>query len=254
MDTLTSVLDAYRKWEQQKSDETVRECLPMVYRLGQRIANVTNLGTLELGDLVNAGVLGLYKALERFDPSRGVPFGGFASLYVRGAMLDEVQRHRQIPRAVRDKHNRIRAAYDELAQANLRAPTDNELARHLGITEHQLSDWLIDIGWTTLWSIDELESAGAFDPVDGSHETNPSDSYDLEERNSALADAIRSLSLKEQQVLNAYYQEELTLKEIAYVLELSESQISRIHSKAILRLRGMMDAQRHIYSDLNLHA
>ncbi|QSO48138.1 sigma-70 family RNA polymerase sigma factor [Alicyclobacillus mengziensis] len=241
---MTSVLDAYSKWEQQKSDETVRECLPMVYRLGQRIANVTNLGTLELGDLVNAGVLGLYRAFERFDVTRGVPFISYAVLHVRGAMLDEIQRYRQIPRSLRDKHNRIRAAYDELAQANLRSPTDHEVANYLGISEQLLSAWLVDVGWTTIWSVDELESLGVLDPVDESPQNNPSDSYDAEESKSVLTDAIKRLSLKEQQVLYAYYQEELTLKEIAYVVGLSESQISRIHSKAILRLRGMMSRQK----------
>lgn len=237
---LTSVLDAYGNWNKQKNDELIEQHLPLVYRMAQRVVNATHLGTLEFGDLVNVGVLGMYKALEKFDTRRSVTFGSYATPYVRGAMLDEVQRHRQIPRAIRDKDKQVRAAINELSQSLLRTPTDEELARHLGLSTQQLGKWMTDIEWTTVWSVDELEASGAFDAADDHSDNNPEERIDLVERTSLLAGALKKLSLREQQVLYAYYQEELTLKEIAYVMDLSESQISRIHSKAILRMRGML--------------
>lgn len=238
---MSSVFNAYGQWSKQRNDELLQQHMPLVYKMAQRVANVTQLGSLEIGDLVNAGFLGMYKALEKFDEKRGVPFGAYAMSYVRGAMLDEVQQFRQIPRTIRDKDKKIRAAIEELTHRFLRTPTDGELAEHLGLSEKQLGEWLSDIGWITIWSVDELEMNGALDATDDSLDSNPEASFDLEERNALVADALKKLSLREQQVLYAYYQEELTLKEIAYVMDLSESQISRIHSKAILRLRGMVD-------------
>jgi RNA polymerase sigma factor FliA len=237
---LTTVLDAYGNWNKQKNDELIEQHLPLVYRMAQRVVNATHLGTLEFGDLVHVGVLGMYKALEKFDIGRGVTFGSYAAPYVRGSMLDEVQRHRQIPRAIRDKDKQVRVAINELSQSLLRTPTDEELAKHLGLSTRQLGNWMTDIEWTTIWSVDELESNGVFEAADDRMEASPEHSFDLAERTSMLTSALKKLSLREQQVLYAYYQEELTLKEIAYVMELSESQISRIHSKAILRLRGMI--------------
>ncbi|MCL6454459.1 MAG: FliA/WhiG family RNA polymerase sigma factor [Alicyclobacillus sp.] len=237
---MNSVQEKYQQWEQRKHDELVREHLPLVYKMASRVANVVGIGAFERGDLVSAGVLGLYKALERFDSSRGATFGSFAQPYVRGAMLDEVQKLRQVPRALRDKHRRVREAFDVLAHQLLRTPTDAELAEYLGIDERRLGEWLGDLEWTTVWSLDELEQRGAWDAPDERIEMNPAQRLDRVELAGRLAQALRLLDLREQQVLYAYYQEELTLKEIAYVMELSESQISRIHSKAILRLRGLL--------------
>jgi len=237
---LTSQLNVYASWNKQKNDDRIREQLPLLYRMAGRVANVTRLGTIETGDLVSAGVLGMYKAFDKFDESRGVPFGAFAMPYIRGAMLDEVQKVRQIPRSMRDKQRRMKSAFDELTQQFLRTPSDAELAQQLGITESQLGDWLADMEWTTVWSVDELEQNGSFDAADEHVDNNPEANWDAVERKSALVQALKRLDQREQQVLYAYYQEELTLKEIAYVMDLSESQISRIHSKAVLRLRGMM--------------
>lgn len=237
---MTSILNAYGNWDKQKNDERIREHLPLLYRMAGRVANVTHLGTVETGDLVSAGVLGMYKAFDKFDEARGVPFGAFALPYIRGAMLDEVQKVRQIPRSMRDKQKRMRSTFDALTQQLLRTPSDGELAEHLGITESQLGEWLADMEWTTIWSVDELERTGTFDAVEEHVDNNPEANWDAVERKSSLAQALKRLDLREQQILYAYYEEELTLKEIAYVMDLSESQISRIHSKAILRLRGMM--------------
>jgi RNA polymerase sigma factor for flagellar operon FliA len=234
----------YQAQDKQRKDELVREHLPMVYRIARRVANATSLGTLELNDLVQSGVLGLYRAIDKYDESKGVPFAAYAAHFVRGAMLDEVRKFRQVPRGLRDKHTKVKEAYDVLTQQLMRMPTDAEVAEYLGIDEATLNEWLVDIGWTTVWSVEELEEAGTLNAPELRPEMNPSETMDLKESKAVLVQALKRLSLKEQQVLYAYYEEELTLKEIAYVMGLSESQVSRIHSKAILRLRGMLSRKK----------
>lgn len=234
----------YQSQDQQKKDELVREHLPLIYSTARRVANATDLGALEQSDLVQAGVLGLYKAMEKFDETKGVPFGAYAMHYVKGAMLDEVRKFKQVPRSLRDKHTKVKQAYDTLTQSLMRMPAESEVAEHLRIAESTLNDWLVDIGWTSIWSVEELEAAGTFTVEDTRYEVSPTDSMDLKESKHVLVQALKKLSPKEQKVLYAYYEEELTLKEIAYVMNLSESQISRIHSKAILRLRGMLSRKK----------
>ncbi len=194
----------YQAIDRQKRDNLVRDHLDMVYRMARRVANATALGTLEVSDLVQAGVIGLYRAMDKFDESKGVPFGAYAMHFVRGAMLDEVRKYNQIPRGLRDKHTKVKAACDTLAQRLMRMPTDAEVAEYLGIREDELNQWLVDIGWTTVWSVEELEEAGGFNMVDSRDDISPSQRMDLKERRAALVQALKRLSLKEQQVLYAY--------------------------------------------------
>lgn len=236
--------EAYQTAEKQKRDTLVRNHLPLVYSIARHVMNATVSQSLELSDLVQSGVLGLYKALDRFDESRGVPFGSYASHYVRGAMLDEVRKTTQIPRGLREKNKRVREAFEALSQELKREPTDSEIARRLGLSDEQLGHWMTDLGWTTVWSVDDLEAGGVLDVQENSEDALPESALNKAENRSLLVQALRQLSLREQQILYAYYEEDLTLKEIAYVMDLSESQISRIHSKAIVRLRTMLAGQR----------
>lgn len=221
----------------------VREHLPLVYKLARQVANATALGTLEYGDLVNVGVVGLYKALDKFDESRGFPFGVFAARHVKGSMLDEVARVRQVPRGLRDKQSKLKAAFDVLGQHLMREPSDEELASQVGITIDEYHEWLVALGWTTAWSLEDLEAVGTITMADEDDFVNPMAVTDMKELRGELIIAIRRLSDREQRVLDLYYTEELTLKEIAYVLDLSESQVSRIHSKSVLKLRQMLETE-----------
>ncbi|MDB5084333.1 MAG: FliA/WhiG family polymerase sigma factor [Bacilli bacterium] len=233
-------LDVYRKWDQQKQDNLIRDHLPLVYSTARRVANATFSSTIELGDLVSAGVEGLYRAFEHFDPTKGATFGTYAIHYIKGCMLDEIRRNNQVPRSLRVKQAKVQAAFDQLSQKLLRMPTDEEIAGCLDIEIEVLHDWLSEIGWTSVWSLDELEAEGQVNTIDSAIDANPVEHLRDKESRALLAQGIRRLTDKEQQVLHAYYEEELTLKEIGYVLGISESQVSRIHSKAILRLRGML--------------
>lgn len=246
---MASAFDSYVSLDKQKRDDTIRDALPLVYSIARRVANATAMETLEVGDLVQAGVIGLYKAMDKFDERRGVAFATYAGHYVRGSMLDELHKYHRVPRGVREKQSKLRRAYDALTQQLVRTPEDEEVAAYLDISKATLDQWLMETGWTSVWSVEELEAEGSLHVTDEDLFANPAQSYDAKERKAALMESIQRLSMKEQQVLYAYYQEELTLKEIAYVVGLSESQISRIHSKAILRLRGMLSRDKSTVID-----
>ncbi|WP_026962756.1 sigma-70 family RNA polymerase sigma factor [Alicyclobacillus herbarius] len=234
--------NVYRQLQQTRRQEVVEENLGLVYRMARRVlAAIGQDGQLEYGDLVNAGILGLYDALDRYDASRGVPFAVFASRRVRGRMLDEVARQRQLPRSLRDKQRHLHQAVDELSQKLLRSPSDEEVRTHLGLSEKEYQTWLAECAWTSVWSVDELEQAGQWDVADERDDISPEATLDWQETRTELVRALAKLSLREQQVLYAYYVEELTMKETAEVVGVSESQISRIHSRALAKLRAMMN-------------
>ena len=229
--------EVYRQYDNAKREELVRDHLPVVYRIARQVANATALGSLEYSDLVNTGVLGLYKAFEKFDESRGYPFGAFATHHVKGSILDELSRAKQIPRGLRDKQTKVKRAWEALSQSLMREPADDEVASYLGLSSKTYNTWLVELGWTSVWSLEDLEQSTGVHVVDVDEFVNPASLQDERDQKAQLVRVIRRLSEREQKVLALYYQEELTLKEIAYVLDLSESQISRIHSKTILKMR-----------------
>ncbi|MCL6625441.1 sigma-70 family RNA polymerase sigma factor [Alicyclobacillus shizuokensis] len=236
--------NAYRQWQQTRRQETVEQNLDLVYRIARRVlAAVGQDGRLEYGDLVNAGILGLYDAIDRYDAGRGVPFAVFAGRHIRGRILDEVARHRQLPRSLRDKQVRLHRAVDELSQRLMRTPSDEEVRAQLGLSEKEYQSWLADCAWTAVWSVEELEQAGQFDVVEERAEASPEATMDWQETRAELIRALRQLNVREQQVLYAYYVEELTMKETADVVGVSESQISRIHSRALAKLRDLLGGQ-----------
>lgn len=233
--------ESYLQYDRAKQEETVRNYLPLVYRIARQVANATAASGLEYNDLVSVGVIGLYKALDKYDASRGFPFGAFAAHHVKGSMLDELNKSKQVPRGLRDKQSKVKRALETVSQLLMREPTDEEVASHLGLSVETYHTWLVELGWTSVWSLEDLEEAGSLFLVDPDTYANPSSVQDVKDQRAQLIRALRNLSDREQKVLALYYQEELTLKEIAYILDLSESQISRIHSKAVLKMRQWLE-------------
>lgn len=221
-------------------NERVEAHLPLVYSLASSLSKRAVAAGIEMGDLVHTGVLGLYAASDSFEPERGTTFGAFAKPFVRGAMLDEIAKSKHESRSVRDKYHRIRAAEDKLVRELMREPTTRELSATIGIEERVLSNWMSDIGMRDDASLDELTESDAFQPQDSAATYQPELSFLRDEAKTDLVAALGQLNAREQQLLYLYYQEELTLKEIGYVLELSESQVSRIHKKALARLQEML--------------
>ncbi len=231
---------------QGKEDFTRRERLIMEYApLVKYIANRVAMRLpphIEVADLVNAGILGLIDAVEKFDPSKEVKFKTYAEIRIRGAILDELRSMDWIPRSVRKVINQMMNAYHELEQHLGRPARDEEMAEQLGVQMDEFYRLLKQSAGVPLISLDVT-----MDPEDKRRDilscivdpksTNAFGVLGLNEVKDSVARAIEDLPEKEKEVISLYYYDELTMKEIGEVLDLTESRVSQIHTKAILRLR-----------------
>jgi RNA polymerase sigma factor for flagellar operon FliA len=198
----------------------------------------------DFDELVSAGSMGLMAALDSFDPSRGLAFSTFAAPRIRGAILDELRRQDHVPRSVRRKTREIHAARESLMRALGRAPEDHEVAQHLGVDLQTLWRWQGEIEGAHHVPLDRApgdreNSAPTPSEVLASEEAHGvEDRLNHEQEVGILREAILKLKEQERVVLSLYYFEELKLHEIATVLDLTESRVSQIRSKALGKLRG----------------
>jgi len=202
---------------------------------------------VEEADLVSYGLLGLMSAIDRYDPERDIKFETYAIARVRGSIIDELRTLDWVPRSVRSRARNIERAIRELEAKLARAPTDEEIAGRLGISTDELEESLIDISRSSIAALDELWStAGEGDQVsllemlEDPESIKPAEALDETEVREALAEAISRLPEREKLVVTLYYYEELTLREIGEVLGVTESRVSQLHTKAILRLRSRL--------------
>jgi RNA polymerase sigma factor for flagellar operon FliA len=240
-------------------DALIRHTIGLVRRVAGRLA-LRLPPHVELDDLESAGIPGLLAAVENYDPDKDVDFAAYAQLRIRGAMLDELRRLDRVPRSLREKARRIERATRLLEQRFLRAPSDYEVAEHLELDPeeyhrilHELRGGLqlsLDVGWA---SGDENEDGGGEAPALPERETpDPWRALALSERRALLGTIIDQLPKNERTVLSLYYYEQLTMKEIGAVLEVSESRVSQLHSAALLRIRGRLQRQRLGLADLTI--
>ena len=196
---------------------------------------------MELDDLWSAGTLGLIDAFEHFDVSRGLAFSTFAAPRIRGAILDELRRVDRVPRSVRSKARQIDGASKALSDSLGREPANGELAEGLGIDLTTLWRWQTEREATYTVSLDRsqhsAEDRGTGEWLAGTTGDEIDDAITLSQEAEHLRDALMALPEQERTVLSLYYFEELKLNDIARVLEVSESRVSQIRSKAITRLR-----------------
>src|SRR5438876_1160491 len=199
------------------------------------------------GDLVSYGLLGLIGAIERYDPDRDVKFETFAIARIKGAIIDELRSLDWVPRSVRTRARQIERAIAELERTLMRAPTDDEIADKVGITGDELEDSLTEISRTSIAALDELWSpSGGGDQVSlidtSEDQSGPNPEVTLEQTDlkEALGEAISRLPEREKLVVTLYYYEELTLREIGEVLGVTESRVSQLHTKAVLRLKARL--------------
>ncbi len=197
---------------------------------------------VEYDDLVGYGTFGLIDAIDKFDYGKGVKFETYASLRIRGAILDQIRKMDWLPRTVRQKQKRIDAAYNKIEAETGRLATDEEIAAELEITVDELDAWQSQTKAAGLVSLDDYmeqgNEGGISSIADGAEEYHqPEQIYEKQEIKQILLETLESLTEKEKKVILLYYYEELTLKEISAVLEVSESRISQLHTKAIQKLR-----------------
>lgn len=202
----------------------------------------------QVDDIINEGVLALVNAVDKFDPSKG-KFETYVVKRIRGMIIDLARRQDWAPRSVRKRAKEIDQAVSELYSSLGRFPTDQEVSAHLGITEAQYQDALMNTSMCNVMSLEEL-----FDEQDqwstgprahGDAHSYPEQELLEKEMQTVLAKAITTLNEKEQQMLSLYYQKNLNMKEIAQVFGVSEPRISQIHAKAIQKLRLQLTAYMH---------
>jgi RNA polymerase sigma factor for flagellar operon FliA len=199
------------------------------------------------GDLVSYGLLGLIGAIERYDPDRDIKFETYAIARIRGSIIDELRALDWVPRSVRSRAREIERAIAALEAKLGRAPTDEEIADKVGISVDELEDSLTDISRSSIAALDELWSVSGegdqvslLDTLEDPDSVRPADALDETELREILGDAISRLPEREKLVITLYYYEELTLREIGEVLGVTESRISQLHTKAILRLKARL--------------
>lgn len=226
----------YREKNGVVSAETVARYLPLVrYHAGRLILGLP--AHINKEDLVQAGVLGLLEALKRFDPARGVKFETYASLRIRGAMLDELRSLSWLPRSLFRQMRALNTAEQKLVASLGREPTDEELAAELNMPQEKYRKLTAAINTAVTVSLEEVLFAA---PPTNATEEFVLDRIIAEEEKERLAAAIAALPERYRQLLALYYQEGLTLKEVGLVLGISESRVCQLHSRIISRLRAVL--------------
>lgn len=204
--------------------------------------------SVDRNDLLSAGIMGLIKAVETFEPERGFKFETFAGHKVRGAILDELRALDWVPRSVRQKSRDLQKIFAKLENQLGRPPYDDEVCSEMGITMKEFEELLAEVTPTTIISLEEAmpdresdsKEIRIIDTIEDPGSENPLKELGFAEVKAILKDAIANLPEKEKLVVALYHYEELTLKEIGVVLDLTESRVSQIHSKAILKLRSKL--------------
>jgi len=229
------------KVDHTERDRLIIEYAPLVKYIAHRIA-IRLPPQIEVNDLVNSGILGLIDAIEKFDPSKDVKFKTYAEIRIKGAILDELRAMDWIPRSIRKVINRLVDAYHELEQKLGRPAQDEEVAEQLGLRIEEFYELLKQAAGAPLISLDGLvdhdeKKRNILNCLVDPKSVNALGVLGLSEIKDVVAKAIDDLPEKEKQVISLYYYDELTMKEIGKVLDLTESRVSQIHTKAILRLR-----------------
>ncbi|HQL01394.1 MAG TPA: FliA/WhiG family RNA polymerase sigma factor [Smithellaceae bacterium] len=234
-----------KKAAKHNRDELIMRYAPLVKNIVGRLAAKLPIDAADKEDLVNVGVMGLMSALDKYDESRNVQFETYASFRIRGAVLDELRAKDWVPRATRSKDSKITAAISALKKKHGRAPTETEIAGHLGVNINEYHKLLDEARCVTLISTEDLppdylEKYSREDVLNEINEGNPLSQLVNMEFKDRLKQAIDQLPPKEKLVLSLYYFEELTMKEAGRVMNLTESRVCQLHAQAVLRLRSMV--------------
>ncbi len=227
-------------------DELLEEHLPLVrYHADQLMRRTPD--SIELDDLINAGVLGLLDGAQRFDHSRDVQFKTFVSYRVRGAMIDYLRAFDWMPRGLRDDAKQMQSAFLELEQLYGRPADEVEIAAHLGITLNEYRSRLNQVRYMSVIHFDDIPTTdhedeySILETLEADPLLTPESQNTMLDFVHQLAEAISALPQRENVLITLYYYEELTMKEIALILGLTESRVSQLHSQMVLRMRSFMD-------------
>lgn len=237
--------DEYAKSKSPEIRENIiLEYAPLVKVVAGRLSMYLGYN-VEYEDLVSYGIFGLIDAIDKFDSLKDVKFETYASLRIRGAILDQIRKMDWIPRTIRQKQKKIDAAIKEIETKYGRSAKDEEIAGSLGISEDEYLEWQSQMKITNVVSLNEFLEQGSEVPNEAnrsksSHFDSPEEVLEKDELKKILAEALELLTEKERKVILLYYYEDLTLKEISNILEVSESRISQLHTRALQKMKGKL--------------
>ncbi len=228
----------------EEREQLILEHLPQVRLIARRIHERLP-ESVSLDDLISTGIIGLIKAIDRFDPTQNVKLKTYAEYKIRGAILDSLRSLDWAPRQHRKRAKQIEAAISKAEQRLHRSPTEEDIANELGQTIEQYHEWLVDVRGLNLGSLENAspdeDGRDLLNYISDDEESWPSRVVERSELQGLLAEAITKMPDIEKTVLSLYYYEELTLREISKVVRLHESRISQLKSQAVLRLRAYME-------------
>lgn len=239
-------VDFHKTRSPQLRDMFIRQYMPLVKYVAGKIA-VGMPGSVEFDDLVGFGQFGLLDAINKFDPEKNVKFKTYAVTRIRGAVFDELRQLDWVPRSVRQKSREIEDTIVRLESNLGRTASDAEVASAMGLSEADFQQTVLKVSGTSILSLNDVWYSGddsdhmsIGDSIEAPSSLNPDVIVEREEIRRVIIEAINELPEKEKMVLVLYYHEDMTFKEIGQVLEVSESRISQLHTKANLRLRAKL--------------
>lgn len=245
-------MKCYKQFDER--EEMILRYLPYVKYIASRLVAGKPPG-VEFEDLVSYGIIGLIDAIEKFDPTKGIKFETYATLRIKGAIIDELRKISWIPKSAVSKLSLLNQAREELESSLNREPTDKELVDKLNISEEELKTIESYVNYVSLVSLEEIffksdeEDMQVKEFVEDANSPHPETIVENEERFKILREAISMLPEKDKLILNLYYFEKLTLKEIGKILKVSESRVSQLHSRAIIRLRENLKRLKYILEE-----
>lgn len=248
------LLEEYAKTKSPETREKIiLEYAPLVKVVAGRLSMYLGYN-VEYEDLVSYGIFGLIDAIDKFDCMKEVKFETYASLRIRGAILDQIRKMDWIPRTIRQKQKKIEAVIKQIEQSTGHGAAEEEIIKGLGISAEEYLEWQSQMKITGLVSLNEYMEQGSDVSQDYGRYTaarfdSPEERIEKEELSRVLGEALELLTEKEKKVITLYYYEDLTLKEISSLLEVSESRVSQLHTRALQKMKTKMGIYMGLLSD-----
>ncbi|KGN03396.1 RNA polymerase sigma factor [Clostridium novyi A str. 4570] len=222
-------------------EEIVKKYIPLVKYIASRVI-IGKTKYIEFEDLLGYGMLGLMDAFNKFDKSKGMKFSTYASIRIRGSMIDEIRKNSPISKGAMDKLNKYNSAIESLQKRNLAEPNIKDIAKELDMTVKQVGEIENFINYISIVSLEDLifsedDDISLMGTIEDINSPDPEEEYEKDEKLEYLSKGLDMLNEKDRTVLSLYYYEEMTLKEIGKVLGVSESRVCQLHSRAIVHLR-----------------
>ena len=255
----SDIIEVWKKYKsdacQDCRDKLILNYAPLVKYIAGRVA-VNLPQNVDQADLVSYGLFGLIDAIEKYDMAREIKFETYAITRIKGAIIDELRALDWVPRSIRHRARVLERVYYELENELRRPPTDAEVANAMGITVEEHGELLSQLSYTSMLALEELWNVGEkddkvslIDSIEDTSSPDPADSFEFEEMKTILADAIKKLPDRERTVIALYYYDNLTLREIGDILGVTESRVSQLHTKAVIRLKSKMRSAQIIQKD-----